>query len=918
MERPQDGRGSVNAARPSMGAADAPNWNALWARLAFEEWRRRGLSMAVVCPGSRSAPLAAAVAALRGVPTIIAHDERGGAFAALGAARATGRAAAVVTTSGTAVANLLPAAVEASKTGTPLLLVTADRPPELHGCGANQCIRQQGIFGSFAAWSVEMPCAGVDVPLSWLLATAGEAWDRAHAPSHAAGPVHINWAFREPLAPIVQPWDRASLGEIERWLDGDRPWRDPIAQGSVDAVAAQVIDGARAFASRAQQPILCVGPLYSPGMRAVADRVAAALGWPVLADIGSGLRSVRTCVNAIRHADLIVLDRDAAPQLPDAIVRVGALHASRRVNEWVSSALGQGARLMLVRTTAEPADPDRAASAELVVDVRADVPAAARDSQAVPTVAARAPHHSSAAWKRADEVVDGVLRAALDGDADAPIDEPSTARIVSESAPSGCTLLLGNSMPVRDADMHAPWMNEGVPIAVSRGASGIDGMLATAVGHAKATGEPTIALLGDITMLHDLSSLALASTSGAGVVIVVVNNDGGGIFHFLPLQQHPALLEPWSTAPQGADFSAAAKIFGMSFAQPQRRGELRGALDRSLADARNGRCTLIEVRTNRAENLAFHRSLQAQVTAALHEPRVNAAPCRPLVLVHGFLGSPDDWCPFERALREIPHAPPTIRADLLGAARALIAAGNAKPSLPQLACALLGALRRDPRLQGGFDVLGYSLGGRVALEWMVPQQGAAAGANDIRVMLASAHPGLDDEAERSQRANADARFAEQLAAIDGARTADERDSRIASLLDAWYSTPMFAPLTSAPAFNLILQRRREDLQSSGTASCWAAIVAGCSPGSNEPRWNALQAAGDACTVVTGERDARYCAVMQRSGHLGIATRMIKDAGHALPMEKPEALARLAAAWAAPHGSAHETIDTGSTHQTGLA
>lgn len=578
----------------------------------------------MVCPGSRSAPLAAAVAALRGVPTLIAHDERGGAFAALGAARATGRAALVVTTSGTAVANLLPAAVEASKTGTPLLLVTADRPPELHGCGANQCIRQQGIFGSFTAWTIDMPCAGPDVQLSWVLATAGEAWDRAHAPSHTAGPVHINWAFREPLAPVVEKWDRASLGEIERWTGGSAPWREPIAQESVEIVAAKVMEGARAFVGHAQYPVLCVGPLYSPGMRAVAQRVAAALGWPVLADIGSGLRGSRHGmqdskhhqVNTLRHADLILLEPAAAPQVPDVVVRLGSLHSSRRVNEWISTSLARGARLMLVRSTTEPSDPDRAASAELVIDVRADGPAAKSDPAAV---SAPAPSReiSTAAWTAADDAVEAVLHAELDADDGAPLDEPSVARIVTEIVPRGCTLLLGNSMPVRDADMHAPWMVEGAHIAVSRGASGIDGMLATAVGHAKATGEPAVALLGDLTLLHDLSSLALASSCGVGVVIVVVNNDGGGIFHFLPLQNHPALLEPWSTAPQGADFAAAARIFGMSYAQPQQRGDLRSALTAALSQARDGCCSLIEVRTDRADNLAFHRMLQSKVIARL-------------------------------------------------------------------------------------------------------------------------------------------------------------------------------------------------------------------------------------------------------------------------------------------------------------
>jgi len=279
-----------------------------------------------------------------------------------------------------------------------------------------------------------------------------------------------------------------------------------------------------------------------------------------------------------------------------------------------------------------------------------------------------------------------------------------------------------------------------------------------------------------------------------------------------------------------------------------------------------------------------------------------AAPNRPLVLIHGFLGSPDDWSAFETALQKIPHAPRTIRADLVDAARRLIAAGISRPTLPNLACALLGALRRDPRLQGGFDVVGYSMGGRVALEWMVRGGDDGEAATDIRVLLASAHPGLEDAAERSRRASVDAHLSERLACIDEARTKSERGSRISTLLADWYTTPMFTPLAATPAFDGVLKRRREDLESGDPAKCWSRIVAGCSPGTNEPRWETLQAAGDACMVVTGELDARYFAVVKRSAQMGIATRTMKDAGHALPIEQPDALARLAAAWTAQFGS----------------
>lgn len=279
---------------------------------------------------------------------------------------------------------------------------------------------------------------------------------------------------------------------------------------------------------------------------------------------------------------------------------------------------------------------------------------------------------------------------------------------------------------------------------------------------------------------------------------------------------------------------------------------------------------------------------------ALHD----ASPIRPLVLIHGFLGSPEDWGAFERALEKIPHAPPTVRADLVDAARRVLASGEGRVTLPRLACALLESLRRDPRLQGGFDAVGYSMGGRVALEWLVHRGNGSERALDIRLMLASADPGIEDAAERSRRAGVDAHLSDRLAAIAADCLPAERASRISSLLADWYAMPMFAPLTATPAFNGILKRRHEDLASGDIARCWSEIVSGCSPGANEPRWDTLQSAGDACMVITGELDARYLGIVRRSSQMGIATRMMKDAGHALPTEQPDALARLTAAWTA--------------------
>ena len=601
---------------------DAPNINALWTQLAFAEWSRLGLSLAVVCPGSRSAPLAYAISRNTRNESIIAHDERSAGFVALGAARATGRAAVVVTTSGTAVANLLPAVVEASKTGTPMLLVTADRPPELHDCGANQSIHQSHIFGAFARWSIDVPCADVAIAPHWILSTADEAWRRAHSPSQSAGPVHLNWMFREPLAPRIESWKRESIVDLSEWSRSQEPWRLAIDGGvSWEETINGLIDRIRTSSEDAHRVLLCVGALYSPAMRALAQQLAKRLGCAVLADIGSGLRHGDCRGDVVAHADLVALSPEMLSSLrPDFILRFGGAISSRRIGEFLAQSRRSGAREMIIRDGPERMDFEHAASIELSID--ASVSSTIRGQTSVASnTAIKATDviksNYADAWKSADKTVACVLESRLD-DLNEVLDEPSTARIISAGCPSGTTLFVGNSMPIRDADMHAAWVDSSPTIAVNRGASGIDGLIATAVGHARVTGKPTVAFVGDISLLHDLGSLALVSASSVPVIIVVVNNDGGGIFHFLPLVDHPNMLEPWTTAPHGLNFSAAAKMFGLHYNSPMIRGDLVNDLAEAFMRAeKSNRSTLIEVQTNRIENVQFHRVLQGEIVAAL-------------------------------------------------------------------------------------------------------------------------------------------------------------------------------------------------------------------------------------------------------------------------------------------------------------
>ncbi len=610
----------MNARSAHHDFAAAPNRNALWGELAVSEWGRLGLSLAVVCPGSRCAPLAHAVSRSPEIESLIAHDERAAGFVALGAARATGRAAMVITTSGTAVANLLPAVVEASQSATPLIIVTADRPAELHECGANQAIAQSRIFGEFARWSFDVPCADEAIGLEWVLSTADEAWHRAHGPSRPAGPVHLNWMFREPLAPRADHWDRSELASISDWIERREPWRRMLAS---TRTGQEVLDDLVARVTREQgdfsRALVSVGALYSPAMRAAARVITSALGGVVIADVGSGLRHGCQSHSVTAHADLITLSPAACERLrPEFIVRLGGGVSSRRVSTFLSES---GARELLVRSGSVRVDATHSVRAEILLDSQEIDALAALGVPEIRAQSAEALEYTRA-WMSAQERVIEVLDERL-GDPEALLDEPSTARIVTShcargSGESAATLLIANSMPIRDADMHAARTSAPLTIAVNRGASGIDGLIATAVGHARATHATTTVHVGDLSLLHDLGSLALVRASPIPLVIVVVNNDGGGIFHFLPLADHPELLEPWATAPHGTSFEGVAHAFALHYEAPKTRNDLALALERARGRGElSNQSTLIEVTTDRSENLHFHKALQSAVRASL-------------------------------------------------------------------------------------------------------------------------------------------------------------------------------------------------------------------------------------------------------------------------------------------------------------
>ena len=645
------------------------NLNHCAARIAVEECIRRGCATIVVCPGSRSAPLAAAAAAWRdraraadgrSVDVIVAHDERGAAFLALGAARISGRAAIVITTSGTAVANLLPAAVEASMDGIPMLLFTADRPPELHGCGANQSVPQAGMLAPVVRTAIDVACPD-DPGMSPLdaLDAVSRAWAAAHGDGEAPGPVHVNWRFREPLAPVAVPWtmDPSVGAQLERWQRSEMPWVPERARalaaagdrgdetratrgarGETDArwrtASAGEIEALVGRMRESSRGVVVAGGARSSEEAEALARIARALDWPVIADITSGLRSDASLANVVHHADLVLCACPAAGAAssahdpvrdalgPDMILRVGGRIASKRVQQWIDSAVAQGSALAVAGDGIEPMDPSRCAS----LRVRTSTAALAHR---VSAVTGWRTSGAAEGWHRADMSVSRTL-ASLErsqgesGDAQGRITEPMAARTALREAHSaGAIVMLSSSMPVRDAEMHAE--RAATPRCIAnRGASGIDGIVATAVGACRASRAPTLLLIGDVAALHDLASWSLLRDLPAPMCVVVVNNDGGGIFRFLPIADHASIYSPWFDSPHGLAFEGAAAMFALAHEHVTDMHALASAVRaalRSPGQAHAGgvrhAARIVEVRAHAGSIVPDHRAIQEECARAV-------------------------------------------------------------------------------------------------------------------------------------------------------------------------------------------------------------------------------------------------------------------------------------------------------------
>lgn len=559
--------------------------NLAWAQALADGLAAAGVHAAVLSPGSRSTPLALAFLRQPAIRCHVLLDERSAAFFALGIARDSGQPVAVLCTSGTAPANWFPAVIEADAAGVPLLLLSADRPPELQGWGANQTVEQTALFGGHvrAFHAPGAPQAGV--PPAFLHRLAARAVAQSHAP--LPGPVHLNLPFREPLLPAVPREHWPAPQALPSCLAGP-----PAALPDPQAIAT--LAGCIAGQGGA---IVCGGADYPPGFAEAVTALAGALGCPLLAEPLSGLRcgAQADARISVRYDAWLRDTAFVAAHRPAWVLRFGAFPVTRTLQGW----LAQDAAPFqaLVTPDARWPDPLHAATLRIEADPLATCMA----------LRAAAPMPAPAAWGAAFAAAEARAEALAAPFATHENFEGALVATLLAALPAGHRLFCGNSLAIRALDAFSGRRREALRIFGNRGASGIDGNLSTALGIA--CGGPTVALVGDLTAQHDLT--ALAAATGHDIVFVVLNNGGGGIFDHLPQAALAEFETAWLT-PQRLDFAAAAAAFGIRHVRADTLAGFRQALDEAIA---GGGPRLLEVTIDRAASLAAHRAYRAACEA---------------------------------------------------------------------------------------------------------------------------------------------------------------------------------------------------------------------------------------------------------------------------------------------------------------
>jgi len=563
--------------------------NSLWGGVLVETLARCGVTQAVLSPGSRSAPLAFAFARHPRIESVPVLDERSAAFFALGLAKKTRRPVALICTSGTAAANFFPAIIEAHESGTPLVVLTADRPPELRDCASGQTVDQQKIYGGYVEFYHELAVPEASEPrLRYLRQTVAQACARARG-----GPVHLNCPFRDPLVPAEDGTVRVLAKKID---GGFFAHLEPVAPASAIATW-QSPAGSRG--------LIVAGPQSVGDDGAYADAIikaAEALGWPVLADALSPVRHHASGKAAIITTyDAILRSAQAARELaPQQVICFGGWPVSKVLRGWLEQTQAE-----TTMVTPGAANRDGLHGRTRHLPLSAENFRVKEGPVADPAYAAQ--------WSRAE----AAARASLDGGL-GPADEifeGKAAWLLASHLPEETPLFVASSMPVRDMEYFWPAHGRRCELVFNRGANGIDGTLSTALGVAHAADRPAVLLTGDLALLHDTNGFLLRPKLRGSLTVVLINNRGGGIFEHLPVAQFDPPFEEFFATPQEADFAKLCPAYGVAHVPVRDWKHFTGLV--SVLPVSGVR--VLELRTDRKRDAATRKSLFAAAAVAVEK-----------------------------------------------------------------------------------------------------------------------------------------------------------------------------------------------------------------------------------------------------------------------------------------------------------
>lgn len=550
-------------------------FNRRWAATILEALTRQGVRHVCIAPGSRSTPLTLAAAENIAFTCHSHFDERGLGHLALGLAKVSREPVAIIVTSGTAVANLYPAVIEAGLTGEKLVLLTADRPPELIDCGANQAIRQQGIFSNHPAASLNLPRPSQDIPARWLVSTLDSAMSQLER-----GALHINCPFAEPLYGVMDDTGLSWQNALGQWWQNGTPWLQEMRTTGVVVQTDWPL-------WRQKRGVVVAGSLSADEGIKVADW-AKTLGWPLIGDVLSQTGQPLPC------ADLWLTNKAAdCLQQADIIIQFGGHLTGKRVLQWQAAC--QAEEYWLVDSSVGRLDPAHHRGRRLVAEI-------------LPWLDNHPPQ-SRAHW--APELFTLATTTLRQAEARTEnFGEAQIAQRIGQLLPKAGQIFVGNSLVVRLIDALAQ-LPAGYPVFANRGASGIDGLISTAAGVHRVSERATLAIIGDLSALYDMNSLALLRDTSTPLVLLVVNNNGGQIFSMLPTAAEQR--ERFYTLPQNVNFSHAAAMFGLAYQQPANWDELQSAVDKAWHHAGT---TLIEVIVEPTAGVDCLKQLLAQVSIA--------------------------------------------------------------------------------------------------------------------------------------------------------------------------------------------------------------------------------------------------------------------------------------------------------------